>query len=112
MTSQPEQARAMPKSRSKRISGSLGCGPTAVHAEVGPGDRSSLLAAQEHRQRGDFLGRDEALGWLRGEQNVVHHLLAGETAGLHRVRYLALDQGRPDITRRDAIDGDAVTRRL
>ena len=71
-----------------------------------------LVAAQEQRQRRDLLGRDEALGRLGGEQHVVHHLLAGQAARLHRVGDLVLDQRRPDIAGRDAIDGDAVARRL
>ena len=73
---------------------------------------AGLVAAQEQRERGDFLGRDEALGRLGGEQHVVHHLLAGQAARLHRVGDLVLDQRRPDIAGRDAIDGDAVARRL
>ena len=87
-------------------------GPAAVHAEVGAGDRRRLVAAQEQRQRRDLFGRDEPLGRLGGEQHVVDHLLAGQAAGLHRVGDLVLDQRRPDIAGRDAIDGDAVARGL
>lgn len=40
------------------------------------------------------------------------YLLAREAARLHRVRDLLLDQRRPDIAGRDAVDGDSVARGL
>ena len=51
-----------------------------------------FVAAEEEGQRGDLLDGDELLGRLGGEQDVVHHLLAGEAARLHRVGDLVLDQ--------------------
>src|SRR3712207_8384231 len=51
-------------------------------------DRAGLVAAEEEGEGGDLVDGDELLGRLGGEENVVHHLLAGEPAGLHRVRDL------------------------
>src|SRR5689334_20338518 len=94
--------------RVRRIRCSLGSGPAPVHAEVRAGDRSGFVTAQEKRQRRDLFRSHEMLGRLGGEQHIVHDLLPGEVARLHRIRDLVLDELRPDIAWRDAVHRDTI----
>ena len=87
-----------------------------AHAAVQPPSIDRLApvidaASSRHRNSASAAtcsGVTNCLGRLRGEQHVVDHLLARQPARLHRVGDLVLDQRRPDIAGRDAVDGDAL----
>src|SRR3546814_7642257 len=59
-----------------------------------------------------LLHGHELLGRLSRKQHIVHHLLAGHAARLHRVGDLLFDERRPDIAGADAIGGHAEGRKL
>src|SRR5690606_33862584 len=82
--------------------------PATVDRVVGAVDVLRLVAAQEHRERGDFLGLDELPGGLLGEQHLADDLLAGHAARGHGVGDLVFDQRGPDVAGADAVGGDAV----
>ena len=60
----------------------LGGRPTAVHAEIGPGDLRGVITAQEQRERSNLLGGDEFLGGLSRQQDVVDDLISRQATCL------------------------------
>src|SRR5437870_4674122 len=96
---QPASTTASDSKRAERIELSLGGSPPSVHAEVCPRDRRSIVTAQEQGEGGDLFGRDECLGRLGGEQNVIHDLLPRQATGFHCVWDLVLHQLSPDVPR-------------
>ena len=84
------------------------CGPAAIDGEIRAVDLGGSGRAEETGEGSDFLGGDEFLGRLGGEEDICFHLFLGHAAGLGGIGNLAFDQGGEDIARADGVAAHAV----
>src|SRR3984885_1908403 len=82
-------------------------GPAAVDREIGAGNRLRHVGAKIDGEARHLLDGDEFLGRLRRQYHVALDLFFGYAARFRRIRYLLLDQRRPNIAGADAVTGHA-----
>src|SRR5439155_11442171 len=97
---------ALPSNVSARGERLFGC-PPAVDRQIGTSDLARRVGTQEDRQRRNLLDRDELLRWLSLQQDILDDLFARQTARLHGLRDLLLDERCPDIAGTYAVHRDA-----
>ena len=82
--------------------------PAQVHGHRRAGERAPVRAEQEGHDAGDLLGLDQPLDGVRGEDDLLEHLLLGDAVRLRLVGDLLLDQRRADEAGADRAGEDAV----